>query len=155
MSRVAKAAFSLIDPEQNGLEYAYFEGSWFRLPDLAALTPVKTGRVFDTTLEPAGSRENDFALLFKGYVQIDKPGEYTFTTISDDGALIVIGDTEVVHNDGVFGIKEVSGKITLEAGKHPLEISYFQKSGGRTLEILCEGPGVEKQNLPPHWLFIK
>lgn len=155
MSRVAKAAFSLIDPEQNGLEYAYFEGSWFRLPDLAALTPVKTGRVFDTTLEPAGSRENDFALLFKGYVQIDKPGEYAFTTISDDGALIVIGDTEVVRNDGVFGIKEVSGKITLEAGKHPLEISYFQKSGGRTLEILCEGPGVEKQNLPPHWLFIK
>jgi hexosaminidase len=155
MSRVAKTGFSLIDPEQNGLEYAYYEGSWFRLPDLAALSPVKTGRVFDITLEPAGSRENNFALLFKGFVQIDKPGEYTFTVISDDGALIVIGNTEIVRNDGLYGIKEVRGKITLEAGKYPLKISYFQKSGERNLEILCEGPGVEKQNLPPHWFFIK
>lgn len=155
MSRVAKTAISLIDPEQNGLEYAYFEGSWFKLPDLAALTPVKTGRVFDISLEPAGSREGDFALLFKGYVQIEKPGEYTFTVISDDGALISIGDTEVARNDGVFGIREVCGKIALEAGKHPLKIFYFQKSGGRNLEILCEGPGIEKQYLPPHWLFIK
>ena len=155
MSLVAKTAFSLIDPEKNGLEYSYYEGSWFMLPDLAALTPVKTGRVFDINLEPAGTRQNDFALLFKGYIQIDEPGEYTFTAISDDGALVVIGDREIVRNDGVYGIEEVSGKIALQPGKYPLKISYFQKSGERSLEILCEGPGVEKQDLPPHWLFTK
>jgi hexosaminidase len=154
-SLVAKTAFSLIDPEKNGLDYAYYEGSWFRLPDLSLLTPLKTGRVYNITLEPARPRENDFALLFKGLIQIDNPGEYTFTAIADDGALIVIGDKEVVRKDGIFGLREVSGKITLQPGKYPLEISYFQKSGDWKLEVLCEGPGVEKQDLPPQWLFIK
>jgi hexosaminidase len=154
-SFVAKTAFSLIDPERNGLDYAYYEGSWFRLPDLSLLTPLKIGRVYNITLEPARPRENDFALLFKGLIQIDNPGEYTFTAIADDGVRIVIGEKEVVRKDGIFGLGEVSGKITLQPGKYPLEISYFQKSGDWKLEILCEGPGVEKQDLPPQWLFIK
>ena len=155
MSRVVKTAVSLIDPERNGLEYAYFEGSWFGLPELAGLTPAKTGWVSDITLEPAGSREENFALLFKGFVEIEKPGEYTFTIVSDDGGSISLGDNEVARNEGVLGIKEVCGKITLRAGRYPLKIAYFQKSGGRNLQILCEGPGLEKQDLPPHWLFVK
>ncbi len=155
LSLVAKTAFSFIDPERNGLEYAYYEGSWFKLPDLTSLTPAKTGRVFDITLEPAGAREDNFALMFRGFLQIDTPGEYTFTVVADDGARIVIGNDEVVRKEGIFGRKQVSGKIMLEAGRYPLEITYFQKSGDRKLEILCEGPGVEKQSLPPQWLFVR
>ncbi len=154
-SRTITTFISLVNQEENGLEYAYYEGTWFRLPDLGKLMPVKTGRVYDLSLEPAEPRENDFAVWLKGFVNIPAPGEYTFTLLADDGAAISIGDREVVRNDGLFGIKELSGQITLEAGKYPLAISYFQKKGSRELAVLCEGPGVEKQPLPPHWLFIK
>jgi hexosaminidase len=153
MSRVAKTAISLIDPERNGLEYSYFEGSWPMLPDLSSLTPVRTGRVFDISLEPAGSKESGYALLFKGYIQVDRPGEYTFWIMANAGASLSVGDTEVVRNNGVFVLREVCGKINLAAGRYPFQISYFQKSEEAILQIFCAGPGMEKQALPPQWLF--
>ena len=155
MSRVTKTAVSLIDPERNGLEYSYYEGSWPMLPDLAGLPALKTGRVFDINLEPAASKESGYALLFKGYIQVDKPGEYIFTIMANAGASLSIGDAEVVRNNGVFVLGEVCGKIKLAAGKYPLKISYFQKSEEGQLQIFCAGPGMEKQALPPQWLFLK
>jgi len=155
MSRVISTSFSLIDPEQNGLEYAYFEGDWLRLPDLESLTPVKTGHVFDLSFEPAWPRTDNFALLFKGTLDIRDPGEYVFTMIADDGALLKIDGQELIRHDGLFWILELSGRIRLEAGKHPIEIAYFQKTGDRRLDIFCEGPGLEKRLLLPHRLFRK
>jgi len=125
------------------------------LPDPGKLMPAKTGRVYDLTLDPVEPRNNDFAVWFKGFIDIPATGEYTFTILADDGAAVSIGDNEVVRNDGLFDIKELSGKITLEAGKYPLAVSYFQKTGSRGFEVLCEGPGTERQPLPPHWLLAK
>jgi len=155
MSRVSSTSLSLIDPEKNGLDYAYFEGSWLRLPNLEGLTPLKTGQVFDLSFEPAGQRQDDFALLFKGYLNIEKPGDYTFTMIADDGALLLIDGKEVIRHDGLFWILELSGRVLLQAGRHPVQISYFQKTGDRQLDIYCEGPGLEKRLLLPHLLFRK
>jgi hypothetical protein len=149
---VTSTSFSRIDPEKNGLDYAYFEGSWLRLPDLKGLAPAKTGQVFDLSFEPA-QRQDNFALLFKGYLEIDKPGDYTFTMVADDGAVLVVDGQEVVRHDGLFWILELSGGIRLEAGKHPIQVTYFQKTGDRRLEIFCEGPGLEKRALLPHRLF--
>ena len=153
LSRAISTSFSRLDPEKNGLDYAYFEGSWLRLPNLDGLTPVKTGHVFDLSFEPSGPRQDNFALLFKGYLDIQKPGEYAFTMVADDGALLIIDGKEVVRHDGLFWILELTGRTRLEAGKHPIRIAYFQKTGDRRLDILCEGPGLEKRALFPHWLF--
>jgi hexosaminidase len=155
MSRVISTSFSLIDPEKNGLDYAYYEGSWLKLPILEGLTPAKTGRVFDISFEPAGSREDHFALLFKAFLNIENPGEYTFTMVADDGALLIIDGKEVVRHDGLFWILELTGRIQLGAGEHPIQIAYFQKTGDRRLDISCEGPGLEKRALFPHWLIRK
>ncbi len=152
MSRVIGTIFSRIDPERNGLNYALYEGDWLRLPNLDGLKPVRDGVVYDLSLEPAGERKENFALLFKGYLNIQTPGEYTFTLIADDGAVVLIDGQEVVRHDGLFWILELGGRIHLEAGLHPLQITYFQKTGGRRLDIFCEGPGLEKRALFPHWL---
>jgi hexosaminidase len=155
MSRTTSTSFSLLDSEQNGLEYSYYEGDWIRLPDLESLTPIKTGHVFDLSFEPAWPREDNFALLFKGFLDILEPGEYVFTMIVDDGALLKIDGQELIRHDGLFWILELNGRVRLEAGKHPIEISYFQKTGDRRLDIFCEGPGLEKRLLLPHRLFRK
>ena len=155
MSRTISTSFSLLDAEQNGLDYAYYEGTWLRLPDLKDLAPAKTGHVFDLTFEPAWPRMDNFALLFKGYLEIKEPGEYAFTMIADDGALLKIDGRELLRHDGLFWIIELSGRARLEAGKHPIEIAYFQKTGDRRLDIFCEGPGLEKRLLLPHRLFRK
>ena len=152
-SRVVSTSFSRIDPEKNGLDYDYFEGDWLRLPSLEGLAPLKTGHVYDLSFEPAGQRKDSFALRFKGHLAIEKPGDYTFTLIADDGALLNIDGKDIVRHDGLFWILELSGKTHLEAGRHPIQVTYFQKTGDRRLEIFCEGPGLEKRLLYPHWLF--
>jgi hexosaminidase len=155
MSRVISTSFSRIDPDRNGLDYFYYEGDWLRLPSLSSLQPIRAGVVYDVSLEPAGQRGEDFALLFNGYLNIQKAGEYTFTLMADDGALLAIDGQEVVRQDGLFWIPEVCGRVQLEEGLHPLRIVYFQKSGGKRLDILCKGPALEKRPLFPHWLFRK
>jgi hexosaminidase len=155
MSRVVSTSFSFVDPGLNGLEYGYYEGTWPKLPDLRGMPPARAGRALDITLEPADIRPTDFALLFKGFIQITTPGEYTFWLLADDGAKLDIEDQEVARHDGLFWLREVGGTISLQPGKHPIQVSYFQRSGGRQLEILCAGPGIEKQILPAHWLYLK
>jgi len=66
-----------------------------------------------------------------------------------------IDGRELLRHDGLFWIIELSGRARLEAGKHPIEIAYFQKTGDRRLDIFCEGPGLEKRLLLPHRLFRK
>lgn len=153
-SRTVRTFISLVDEEKNGLEFAYYEGSWSRLPRLDDLSPLRTGRVYDLLLESIKPRERDFAVRFRGFIDIPAPGEYTFTLICDDGAEIRLGEKQVIRNEGLFGIREMRQTIFLEAGKVPLVVSYFQKSGGAQLEVWCEGPGLEKQPLPPHWFFL-
>jgi hypothetical protein len=88
-------------------------------------------------------------------LNIENPGEYTFTMVADDGALLIIDGKEVVRHDGLFWILELTGRIQLGAGEHPIQIAYFQKTGDRRLDISCEGPGLEKRALFPHWLIRK
>ena len=59
----------------------------------------------------------------------------------------------VVLNAGSSGMKEMSGKIALAPGKHALETAYCQKGGGKYLDVLYEGPGIEKQEIPATSLY--
>ena len=85
----------------NGLNYRSSEGrAWIRLPNLDHIAAVKTGLVdnFDISVR---SRENHVGLLFSGFVEIPKNGNYTFYIRSDDGSRLFIGDSSLrIHKTG-------------------------------------------------------
>ena len=56
---------------------------------------------------------NTFSIRYVGYIQIDTPGSYTFYTSSDDGSKLYIDGTEIVGNDGLHGMQERSGTVSL------------------------------------------
>jgi glucose/arabinose dehydrogenase len=130
-----------------GLEYAYYQGTFNQLPDFNSLPTVKTGKIADFSLSPA-SRGDEFAIRFKGYIQVPANGKYTFYTASDDGSRLYIGNILVVNNDGLHSTQEASGSIFLQAGKHPIEVTYFENNGDQVLTVSYEGPGVGKQTIP-------
>jgi signal transduction histidine kinase len=79
-----------------GLDYRYYEGTWTNLPNFAELTPVKTGTT--TTLDLSlRNRDNEFALEFRGFVEIPRDGEYTFYLKSDDGSRLSIQDEDIAR----------------------------------------------------------
>ena len=112
-------------------------GRIHRMPDFDLLTPIYTfvtanldvpNRVY-TEGFPTPEMQyvvEDFAIRFRGQLAIDTPGLYHFGLYSDDGAKLYIDGTLVVDNDGIHGPKGEKGIITLTAGKHPVEIHYFQ-----------------------------
>jgi hypothetical protein len=135
-----------------GLAYAYYEGSWRRLPDFAELERVATGVVPRINLSER-KRDSHFALRFMGYVEVPTNGTYTFYVNSDDGSRLWIGSDLVVDHDGLHAASEKSGQVILKAGKHPLTVEYFQAGGAQRLEVSYEGPGLAKQPIPPSALW--
>lgn len=65
------------------------------------------------------------------------------------------GDREVVNNDGNHGTIERSGSITLEAGRHPIMVQYFQGGGGQWLDVYYSGPNTPRQIISANRLFLE
>lgn len=131
----------------SGLDYAYYQGSWGRLPDFDRLTPEKTGSIANFGISPR-ARDDGFAFKFTGYLSVPRTGVYTFYTTSDDGSALLIGSTLVVDNDGLHAAQERSGSISLQAGKHAIAVAMFERDGEQSLDVSYAGPGIAKQRIP-------
>ena len=134
------------------LRYEYYEGEWDELPDFDSLERQAAGTAegFDISLR---KREERFGFRFSGYIKIEKTGVYTFYLESDDGSKLFIGEQCVVDNDGLHGSDVKSGMIALAKGAHPIEVIFFQKTGGLNLELFYSREDPEAQEVPPSVLF--
>lgn len=127
-----------------GLRVELFEGRWTSLPDFGAMKGVASVRDVIGT----DTRERDYGLRFSGFIEIPRPGVWTFTLVSNDGSALSVGGATVVDNDHHPGVVEASGEIALKAGAHALRLDYVQHSGFQVLELLWEGPGLARQPVP-------
>ncbi len=145
------AATEFLDIEEEEVHcvnYAYYEGEWEQLPDFSQLDPVREGYVYGIGLHQVHLRENYFGIVFKGKINIHEPGEYTFFTESDDGSRLYVDGETIVENDGLHGMEEKTGRISLTKGIHDFAVDYFEAGGGNALQVSMEGPGMEKQPIP-------
>jgi hypothetical protein len=153
-SRIASAVIrAALKPQaptgalRQGLRCDYHEGDWKDFPDFAALTPKST------TIEPAiafpAKRADDrFALRYSGFIEAPTTGLYTFWTTSDDGSQLLIDGQLVVDNGGMHGAIERTGTVGLVAGKHSIEVRFFEGAGGESLEAAWQGPQMGKSAIP-------
>jgi len=144
---------------KKGLYYKYFEDNiWRNLPDFNFLKPVKSGIAEAIDLSYA-SRDEGFALQFKGFIDIAKRGAYRFFIRSNSGCRFLIGDKLIVDNYRFSGIREKGYQVVLESGKHSITVLYVGPAtrglNALGLEIYFEGPGIEKQKIQANILFHK
>lgn len=159
-SYVAGATFTKCVPEEAdrgggvvpGLRCSYYEGEWTELPDFGRLPPVREA-VRNAFGIPGFAREEDFGLVFDGYVEVPRDGVYDFYVSSDDGSRLIVGAGTTVDNDGLHGEQERSCEIALKAGLHPIAVYMFQGKGDRCLEVSIRGPGLNKQPIPREMLY--
>ncbi|MDH3459123.1 MAG: family 20 glycosylhydrolase, partial [Gemmatimonadota bacterium] len=119
-----------------GLRYRYYEidEPVSTVNALSALTPIAGGIASDIELQP-DAREEQFGLVFTGYVRVPLDGLYTFFLSSDDGSRLLIGDDLVVDHDGPHGATEREGMIALQAGYHAVTVLFFQGGGDGSLSL--------------------
>lgn len=147
---------------QQGIEYQYYEhpspkpgAQWEWLPEFDFIVPVKSGVQPELNLSNK-VKDGQMAFRFTGWIHIDKKGDYTFTTITDDGSKLYIGNNQVVDNDGYHARQSKSGSIKLMPGKHSITITYFNRDGGIEFDIQYFASHMSsKMSIPKEKLFCK
>ncbi|WP_159473381.1 alkaline phosphatase family protein [Dyadobacter sp. 3J3] len=162
-SPLSTAYFRLVKPGLgNGLNTTFYQGK--DLTKVPVFTTLKKGtswispefNISRDQINGMVEKENfSFAIRFSGFIQIDTPGKYTFSTQSDDGSKLYIDEKEIVNNDGNHGVQEQTGSAELTAGKHAVRVDYYNNGGGFWLDAFYKGPGITKQLIPADKLFTK
>jgi alpha-L-fucosidase len=123
-----------VHPAGSGLRLEIYEGNWDTMPDFDGLEPVEVGVASSVSL-PSGATAEYQGRRMNGYLAVGHDDVYIFELESDDGSILTIDGIVVVDNDGLHGSKALRGAIPLEAGRHAIEVEYFNKTGGATLYL--------------------
>ncbi|HTI59112.1 alpha/beta hydrolase-fold protein [Mucilaginibacter sp.] len=127
--------------QPGGFHYAYYQGTWDKLPDFSQLKPVKEGitdKDFDLGKLPA--KEN-FGLVISGQIEIKEEGYYVFAIASDDGSRLYFNNGLLLDDDGLHDNSDTKSYILpLKKGFYPVRLEYFQKDGGAGMKFLYLTP---------------
>jgi len=107
----------------------------FMLPDFADAEPI--GTIWTSTLNipprrwkagfPGVTKRSEwFAIDYTGRFWIERPGQYRFALLSDDGSKLYIDDGLVIDNDCQHPPMARKAAIELSGGIHHIRVSYFQ-----------------------------
>lgn len=87
--------------------------------------------------------------------QIDVPadGTWTFSMGSDQSAVLLIDDEQVIADTGGHSYRWKGGSADLTAGKHDIEIRYWEGWSDAGLCLAWRGPGVPTDIIIPRTAF--
>jgi hypothetical protein len=136
-----------------GVRYAYYEGRYRKLPDWHKEKEKKHGVVADFDIISVRDTADAYGMVFEGLLSVPADAVYTFSALSDDGSRIVIDGKEVLINDGLHEMTEVSGQAALAKGLHVIRLEYYDYGAAEGLEVYIQMPGRDKRLLPKGWLF--
>ncbi|MGF1577974.1 MAG: PA14 domain-containing protein [Gemmataceae bacterium] len=139
-------------PSEPGLRATYFNS--IDLTGVASQGVSSTINFSNDVLgDDAGGKvisDDQYSIRWEGYVYIENPGAWQFTTYSNDGVRLWVGDNDtpiIDHWDQHKSTRD-DGQVTLEAGWHPIRLEYFQQNGTTDMRLLFSGPGQNEEIIP-------
>lgn len=101
----------------------------------------------------AGQNDN-FSVVWSGWLQAPATGTYTFYATTDDGMRITIGDTTLLDVFYHQAPTEHARTIDLVAGqRYPIRIRYFQGGGNTVASLAWQPPGGTRAVVPTAVLY--
>jgi alpha-L-fucosidase len=156
VSETVEQRFTRVDPApavepvapNQGLRVEWFPRiDWDEIPAArATLRPERTGVAATVTTGPAPGEH--VAMRFTGFLDVPQDELYRFALASDDGSRLWIDGQLVVDNDGLHATVERRGARALAKGLHPIEVVWFNKTGGAELRLRWALPGQEFREVP-------
>ena len=134
--------------------YSFGSNAISSIPEFASLTPslvLSTSQINFAPVTTAfyGTPYVDhFAAKYSGFIDIPSSGTYIFYLSSDDGSRLKIDGSNLINNDLVHAMKEITGSATLSQGLHPIEVEFFENLGSAGLILQWKQPGGSKQIVP-------
>jgi alpha-L-fucosidase len=155
---VVSRRFEKLDPKPAVQPFKLDDGLWYRAftvsKGIKACAAITEGALVaeGVAAEPSVAvkpREEEFGLVFTGFIEVPETGLYRFFVDSDDGSIMKLHGAVVVDNDGPHSATEKSGAIALEKGLHPVEILMFEDAGQDLLRVSWRGPGMDAKAIVP------
>ncbi len=155
VSSTTQEAFIQVEPKpgkslsslKSGLLYYYYHGEWDKIPEFNGLSSKQQGVASSFELAKETTQEN-FAIDYQGFITITSDDVYTFYLSSDDGSRLYINEEIIIDHDGLHSASVKKADIALGKGLHAIRISFFEKTGGNTLELEWSSTQFEKQAIP-------
>ena len=137
-----------------GITARYYSNTNFRGEAVATRVESRFGL---DAVEAATSTlpQQQFSLVMDAWLRVDEAGEHRFTTGSDDGSTLDVGDERVVDNGGYHARRTASGSISLQPGLHPLRLRYLQGGGAYDLDVRWTPPGGVESGIPVERLYVE
>jgi alpha-L-fucosidase len=113
-----------------------------------------------------GIKEDDFSVIWNGFIEVPKTDIYSFEVKADDEAALYINKTLVVNQNytakgsqsevmGANTSAASTGKIKLKAGElYPIQIKYREKKQNASMALFWNTKNTDKQLVPAKVLFI-
>jgi quinoprotein glucose dehydrogenase len=97
------------------------------------------------------------AQQFVGYLRVPKSGVYHFVLTTNGKAVARLHDALLIDADSQYkaGSNALSGEIALEAGLHPLRISYLAAADAAAMSLEWQVPGEEMKPIPNAQFCVK
>jgi len=124
-------------------------GKFKKLKDLRATKPKNVEEEKDGLISLAHADKKDhFGLVWEGWLDVPKNGNYTFFYDTDDGGAVTVNGKQIITRDRVGGKgKPSKGKIKLKKGRAEIKIEYFEFNGEEFTSLYWSGPGFKHQRL--------
>ena len=136
----------------NGLQARYYDNQKSRE------TPILEQREQTISLQRVKQQkalfpQTNFSVTWHGWIRIDFPGTYIFSTDSDDSSALFIDDRLIVDN---AGLQKRTGAITLSEGMHRIRCHYQQGKGNYSLQVSWISPqDTIERTIPKNLLYAQ
>ncbi|MER2600597.1 MAG: PA14 domain-containing protein [Caldilineales bacterium] len=136
--------FFLAAPPAQGLLGQYFSGElWEGEPVFSRVDPLLLFAWPEAEPWPA-----PFSARWTGTLTAPVTGMYQFQVNADDGVRLWLDDQLVGESVVPDNVNLIQTQIELNAGPHAIRVDYFQRGGGKALELWWQPPGSILQPVP-------
>jgi hypothetical protein len=105
--------------------------------------------------DSASLPQQEFSVEWTGWLRIDRDGQHTFSTRSDDGSTIEIDGGLVVDNGGIHDPTVRAATIAIAPGLHQIRVRFLQAAGSFQFRASWTPPGDKNESpLPTQQLFV-
>jgi len=139
-------------PQRGTTAAFYTNPQWRNEP---AIVRVERQINLDFVTADSSLPQQDFSVEWSGWLRIDRDGQYTFSTRTDDGSTIEIDGHVVVDNGGVHRPTRQTATIAMTPGLHRIRLRFMQAAGTYEFYASWTPPGDKDESaLPTQQLFV-
>ncbi len=137
--------FFVVAPSSSGLRGQYFAGElWEGEPLFTRVDPLLLFAWPEHEPWPAS-----FSVRWAGTLTAPVDGAYRFQLSADDGVRLTLDGELLGESVTPDNVNQIDVQTQLSAGPHAIGIDYFQRGGGKALELWWQPPGESLQPVPP------